>query len=131
MKISVNQRAAKVARQSVAINRIRDALRDAPVTLGSGVVVDADRDSVLMMEETIAMWEVITYMRDDQGRQRWKDSENVIRAFTREEFSAFVAEVRQRRAARMDFNFAFAELKRQQLPLPDDDTVFDPQQWPG
>ncbi|MDB6061573.1 MAG: hypothetical protein JWM78_1676 [Verrucomicrobiaceae bacterium] len=129
--INSQRRAKKIAEQSARITAIRDQLRDANLTVAAGFSVQADPDSVLMMQETIDQWDSITHMRDAESNQLWKDATNEKRAFSRDEFIAFVAEVRARRAARMDINFAFAELKRAALPLPDDDGVFDSTQWPG
>lgn len=129
--INVQRRAAKIAEQSAAINVIRDALRDADITLTAGYAVQARPNDISMMIETIDQWDTITHMRDASGNQLWKDASNTIRAFSQTEFAAFVAEVRQRRAARMDVNFAYAEYMRAQLPLADDHAVFDASNWPG
>lgn len=123
--------AAAIAQQSMRISEIRDTLRDSDVTLTAGYSVQADRDSVLMMQETIDRWADITHMRTPDGRQLWKMADNSVHAFTQAEFSAFVAEVRQRRAQRMDVNFAYAEVMKAQLPLPDNHAVFDSTTWPG
>src|SRR6185503_20226109 len=96
----------------------------ADITLEAGYAVQADRDSVLMMQETLDQWDTITHMRDVNGHQLWKDANNTIRAYSQTGFADFVAEVRQKRAARMDQNFAYAEILRAQLPLADDHAVF-------
>lgn len=129
--LNITIAASKVAPQSARITEIRDTLRDASVTVAAGHPVQADRDSVLMMQETIDRWADITHMRTPDGRQLWKMADNTVHAFTQAEFVAFVAEVRQKRAQRMDVNFAYAEAMRAQLPLPDNHAVFDPSTWPG
>jgi hypothetical protein len=119
-----------IRRQSSRITEIRDQLRESPVTLADGWLVDADRDSVLQMQEREAQWGIGTATMID-GKQLWKGANNDVRLFTQVEFSAFVAEVREKRALKVDANFAYAESIRAQLPIPDDHPAFDPENWPG
>lgn len=128
--IASERRAKKIAEQSRRITEIRDWLRDQSVTLENGWRIDADRDSVITMQETLDRWDDISVMRDEQGRQLWKDADNEIRTMARPEFEAFVDEVRRLRAQRYDAIFGFAETVRAQLPLPDSHAVFQSATWP-
>lgn len=121
----------KAADQSNRITIIRDRIRDSPIQLDDGWVVDADRDSVIIMDETVVNWDHITYMRTEAGEQMWKGTDNSIRSFDRQAFEAMVAEVHRKRAIRLDIAFAYAESIRALLPVPDDHPVFDRANWPG
>lgn len=119
-----------IAEQSQLVTFIRDQKRETPVTLADGWRVDADRDSVLMLQERLEQWGVGTATMTEDGRQLWKGADNDVRYFTQAEFAALVAEVRQLRAARADANFAYAEQLRAQLPLPADHPALRGEGWP-
>lgn len=122
--------ATLIAAQWEAVRSIRNSLRDAPISLADGWLVDADPDSVDTMKERVEMWGVGTDTMIG-GKQLWKGADNDIRLFTQAEFSAFVTDVRIRRTLKVDANFAFAEQLRAQLPLAADHPGFDPANWPG
>lgn len=113
------------------IRSIRDSLQESPVTLSDGWRIDADRDSVLRLQERVDQWGVGTHTMTPDGRQLWKGANNDIRLFTQSEFIALVDEVRAKRALKVDANFAYAESIRAQLPIAADHPAFSPVNWPG
>lgn len=131
MKLAIRKRDDRIAEQWNRLREIRDVLQESPVTLSDGWRIDADRDSVLRLQERVDQWGVGTHTMTPDGRQMWKGANNDIRFFTHDEFIALVADVRSRRAIKVDANFAYAEQIRAQLPITDDHPAFNPANWPG
>lgn len=122
--------AIKAAAQWERLKACRLQVRDSPITLDNGWVVDADQESIQTMEARVNAWGVGTNTMTEDGRQMWKGTENDYQYFTQPEFAAFVAEVRTKQALRYDAAFAFAEYMRSLLPLDDDNPAFDAANWP-
>ncbi len=128
--IVVRRRADTIKQQSDELTRIRNELEQADVTVDGIAFQAREVPDLTRMRGALARWDAITLTKDDEGRLLWKASDNTKHAFTREEFEAFVNYVEELRSIRSDHLFAYSELLKAQLPLPDDHPALKGEGWP-
>jgi hypothetical protein len=128
-RLAIIKKPELIKAQWQKIKALRKELCDSPILLANGILFDADNDTVATMDESITYWSVQTKMKEN-NKIRWKAADNTICKYTKTEFTAIIAELKSKRAIRKDALFAYAEAKRDLLPLLDADAAFDKASWP-
>ena len=118
-------RSDKISEQLRQLNVLKDAASQVEVTLSNGRVHHVLDTDIVSMQSIESSWGTTV----PSGSTTWMDTSNNVYSYNQTEFTAFVNEVVEKRAAN-----AIAATEKYAsvvttLPLPDDDPVFSLDDW--
>lgn len=125
MKLTLS--ANKVAEQRTAINVIRDAKEVAPVevTISLGTfTLDCDKNADSRMSNALLLWDSLNITTLD-----WTLTDNSVVTLTKAQLQEMYDATLVARGSRSLNLHAYAVSLKATLPVADDATLFDPEQW--
>jgi len=118
-------RSGKISEQLRQLNILKDAASQVAVTLSNGRVHHVLDTDIVSMQSIESSWGTAV----PSGSTTWMDTSNNVYSYNQAEFTAFVNEVVEKRAANsITATEKYASIVPT-LPLPDDDPVFSLDDW--
>jgi len=118
-------RSDKISEQLRQLNVLKDAASQVEVTLSNGRVHHVLDTDIVSMQSIESSWSSSV----PSGSTTWMDTSNTVYTYNQSEFTTFVNEIVEKRAANsISANEKYASIVPT-LPLPDDDPVFSLDDW--